>query len=195
MGRVVACGIAWAILGASMLAPVIHSAMVSSRFNSVMWAVTYEEQSKTRLQPLITTTEGQIETVKKQIETLKAKPSSKSNNQQMANLQNQLSQMDQTLQSYKQQLQWAPSSLNYLRSDSGASIYLADVKNAGDAQRLQQQIGNDTFALLWRYHSGTFIFYPIVFLGAVILLFLWRARIYRKLHKEAELAVQPAVAA
>lgn len=194
MGRVVACGIAWAILAASMLAPVIHAAMVGSRFNSVMWAVTYEEQNKARLQPLIQTTESQIANVKQQIEGIKAKPSSKNNNQQLANLQSQLSQLDQTLQSYKQQLQWAPYNLSHLRSDSGAAIYLADVKNAGDAQRLQKQIGNDIFALLWRYHSSTFIFYPIVFLGAVALLFLWRARIYRNLHKEAEMAVQPAAA-
>lgn len=195
MGRVVACAIAWAVLGASMLAPIIHSAMVSSRFNRVMWAVSYEEQLKAQLLPKIQNTESQIATVKQQIEAIKAKPSSNNNKVQTSNLQNQLVQLEQTLSSYQQQLKWAPSQREYLRSDSGSAVYLADIKDAKDAQRLQQQYGNDTFALLWRYHAGTFIFYPIFFLGAVILLFLWRARIYRNLHKEAEQAVQPGAVA
>ena len=81
-----------------------------------------------------------------------------------------------------------------IQNNPDSSIYLdgIDSKDSADQRRSEYQAA--PAALFWRYHALAMSVCAAVFAVLIALLFVWRARVYAALRREAELAVGRAVA-
>jgi ABC-type transport system involved in multi-copper enzyme maturation permease subunit len=174
-----------AVLAASMIAPVIHLAVISSSFHRAVWAYNWVSQCDVRIANL----KSQEQSLKQQIAQLP--PNSA---QQLSALNSQLQSVQNSIQNEMRSSHYARQQLAELRRDPVASKYLEDIKTPKDAQMLMGGLGRDPIALLWRFHPKTLLFYPLFFLVVVVLVFFLRERAYRRLLREAQQAVAASAA-
>ncbi|HEY3321511.1 MAG TPA: hypothetical protein VGP72_13670 [Planctomycetota bacterium] len=193
-GRLGATIIGGAIVVASLITPLIHMAMFESRFSRTMWMVTYHEQTLARTKGQLAPLELQEKQFLTQIDKLQASPKSPARDAQIAALHSKLQPVQSNMQNIRSQLNYTESSMAELRRDPVTAVYLSKVSNGTEAKALLDLCNKDPLMLLWLYHPGAVLFYPLMTSVVVILTFLWRARAYNGLLKEAQKAMQVSAA-